>query len=212
MKAVFSSADRQNLRGKSAYPANALHALRLFLQGGSRRFACITLLFAGGLTPPPCTPGGATGTFVLLACTRFMAFGWLDSCGAILHPASAFYGESRALYCATTAASGGSLPRNPLAPQLHFVASLGDCGNFWEFLGAVCIRFDCRRVTPYVHKVHKVHFWRSTPTTPVRVCKKKRFIPLKMSEFGKIYQLPPVETGDTVTFTAVIESEIFADR
>ena len=59
MKTVFSSADRQNLRGKSAYPANALHALRLFLQGGSRRFACITLLFcrwahAAPLHPPRC--------------------------------------------------------------------------------------------------------------------------------------------------------------
>ena len=95
-----------------------LHALRFFLQGGSRR--------------PPAPPRGATGTFVLLACTRFMAFGWLDSCGAILHPASAFYGESRALYCATTAASGGSLPRNPLAPQLTLRRFLG---RLWEFLG-----------------------------------------------------------------------------
>ena len=111
--------------------ANALHVLRGFLQGGSRR--------------PPCTPGGATGTLVLLACTRFMALGWLDSCGAILHPAFAFYGESRALYCATTAASGGISPGTPSLLSSRFVAS-------WV---AVCKRFAGRLLPQNSHDFPK---------------------------------------------------------
>ena len=109
-----------------------LHALRFFLQGGSRR--------------PPAPPRGATGTFVLLACTRFMAFGWLDSCGAILHPASAFYGESRLCIAPRLPHPGEVSPGTPSLLSSRFVASLGDCGIFWEFVGAVCIRFDCRLI------------------------------------------------------------------
>ena len=119
-----------------------LHALRFFLQGG--------------LTPPPCTPRGATGTLVLLACTRFMASGWLDSCGAILHPASAFYGESWLCIAPRLPHPGEASPGTPSLLSSRFVAS-------WI---AVCIHFACRLLPQNSHNLPNL------PTPHPVVCRR----------------------------------------
>ena len=90
----------------------------LFLQGGLLAF------FAGGLTPPPCTPRRPLrrGCLFLLACV-------ISACLVVMcrnsAPSSAFSGERGTGIAPRLPHPGDDTPPDPLAPQLRLVATLG---------------------------------------------------------------------------------------
>ena len=112
-------------------------------------FCGVTLFFCGGSRRPH-TPAPAKAGFCswcvralwrVARSTRVAQF-----CGLFR-----LLWRKRHWYCATVAASGGSFPRNPLAPQLRFVAApvcslltVGMDADGVRF--AVCKRLICRPV------------------------------------------------------------------